>query len=192
MEQAVRAHGALLAGGHLQVIEVDLGGEQATGTGGHLDGQRAPQVPGMHWLVGLRIFSMPLSGACRRRSCSAVAIRNWNKEASTAQVISTSRVSPSGSAPVRALALVLVIGWALSLVVIAGASLRLGTEPVLRAVAVGNPANLDVSLGEQPPRPQRSRNGPHQGEPPTLADSLMTTPNSLVAPPGHLGALRTP
>ena len=37
-----------------------------------------------------RIFSMLRSGACSCRSCSAVAIRNWNKEASTAQAISTS------------------------------------------------------------------------------------------------------
>lgn len=67
-----------------------------------------------------RIFSIPASGAASRRSCSAVAMRNWNSAAMTTQVISTSRVSPSGSAPVRALALVLVLGWALSLVVIAG------------------------------------------------------------------------
>ncbi|MBV6702772.1 hypothetical protein KV557_37705 [Kitasatospora aureofaciens] len=47
-----------------------------------------------------RIFSMPASGAVSWRSCSAVAMRNWN---SAAQVISTSRVSLSGSALARVL-----------------------------------------------------------------------------------------
>ncbi|MFI6449488.1 hypothetical protein [Kitasatospora sp. NPDC050543] len=55
-------------------------------------------------MPGPSFTSMLLSGACSRRSCSAVAMRNWNSYATTAQVLSTSRVSLYGSAPVLALA----------------------------------------------------------------------------------------